>query len=103
MSKLDQAVGRLAAALEQLEQAVGDGATVAGGASDAETRDRIAALETERNRLAAEIERLERQVEERAVDRLVAATAEALAPLGADFLGINPVHARGAAQSGITR
>ncbi|MBK0398016.1 DUF4164 family protein [Limibaculum sp. M0105] len=72
MAKLEEAVGRLTAALEQLERAVGDSGSSASGG---EAGGRIAALVAERDRLAAEVERLERQVAEDAELRTEAAEA----------------------------
>ena len=73
MAKLEEAVGRLTAALEQLERAVGDSAVPAG--NDADADERVAALKAERDRLASEVERLERQVAEDASLRAEAADA----------------------------
>lgn len=74
MAKLEQAVGRLAAALSQLEQVVGTSG-VAPAAADPDARGRIATLTAERDRLAAEVARLERQVAEDAALRAEAAEA----------------------------
>jgi len=73
MAKLEEVVGRLTAALEQLERAVGGSAAPLGTDGDAD--ERVAALKAERDRLASEVERLERQVAEDASLRAEAADA----------------------------
>lgn len=75
MAKLEEVIDRLAAALDQVEAAVSEGMQANGGATDTEARKRIEALEAERKRLAAEVARLERQVEEDAALRAEAADA----------------------------
>lgn len=80
MSELEAAMERLSAALEQAERAIGDlGAQSGAPKAAAKIKD----LEKERDALAAEVERLERQVSEDAALRAEAAEAvrEALGDL----------------------
>ncbi|MCL5775394.1 hypothetical protein M1105_00080 [Limibaculum sp. FT325] len=75
MAKLEETVARLAAALERLEQAVGEGGAMPAAPEDGGARSRLSALEAERDRLATEVSRLERQVAEDAALRAEAADA----------------------------
>ena len=76
MSKLDQAIGRLSAALEALEDVLSDGVVRSSTEGPVmEAAQRVEALEAECDRLRAEIARLERQTEEDARLREEAAEA----------------------------